>query len=76
MKGGERRAKRDSLYNTMEQEKDSRVEQRFRSPAMTQSKLTALAAAEIVKRDIERLSDSRRAQLIEMAQECLHGSRK
>lgn len=38
MKSGERRAKRDSLYNTMEQEKDSRVEQRFRNPAKAYGK--------------------------------------
>lgn len=38
MKGGERRAKRNSLYNTMEHEKDSRVEQRFRSPAKAYGK--------------------------------------
>lgn len=38
MKSGERRAKRNSLYDTMEQEKDSRVEQRFRSPAKAYGK--------------------------------------
>ena len=38
MKSGERRAKRDSLYNTMEHEKDSRVEQRFRSPVKAYGK--------------------------------------
>lgn len=76
MKTGERKAKRNNLYNAMEHGRDKDAERRFRSPAMTQSKMTALAAAEIVKRDIECLSDTRRAQLIEMAQECLHSSRR
>lgn len=76
MKSGERKAKRNGIYDTMEHEADSKAAERFRRPAMVHSKLTALAAAEIVKRDIEHLSDDRRAQLIEMAEECLHGSRR
>lgn len=75
MKSGERKAKRNGIYDTMEHEPDSRAAERFRRPAMVHGKLTALAAAEIVKRDIECLSDDRRAQLIEMAEECLHSGR-
>ncbi len=75
MKGGERAAKRRGLYDAMEHETDSRAEQRFREPARAQGKLTALAAVKIIERDIEHLPDSGRKQLIEMAQECLHGNK-
>lgn len=52
MKSGERKAKRNGIYNTMEHEPDSRAAERFRRPAMVHSKLTAPAAAEIVKREL------------------------
>lgn len=76
MKGGERTAKRRGLYDVMERDTDSRAERRFREPARVQGKLTALAAVKIIERDIEHLPDSRRKQLIDMAQECLHGNRR
>lgn len=44
MKGRERKAKKNSIYDTMEHDTDSKAERWFRSPAMTQGKLTALAA--------------------------------
>lgn len=75
MKGGERTAKRRGIYDVMEHDTDTRAERRFREPAMVQGKLTALAAVKIIERDIEHLPGGRRQQLIEMAQECLCGSR-
>lgn len=72
MKSGERRAKRNSLYNTMEHEKDSRVEQRFRSPAALSGKMSKLALVKTMERGIEGLDESDQPELERMAKKCMN----
>ena len=71
MKSGERKAKRNGIYDTMEHEADSRAAERFRRPAALDGKMSRLALVKIMERGIEGLDESDQPELERMAKKCM-----
>lgn len=67
MKSGERKAKRNGIYDTMEHEPDSRAAERFRRPATAYGKCQTMLELRHIMQAADKIEDEDRRVIHRLA---------